>query len=200
MIKKLLLISAMLAGSALLTANAAPVLSFNPTSQAVTLGDAVSVDIVLSGLEEGGLDQILSAFDVSVSYDSSILNATLLSIFVTPPFGIDPLINASSSSGEVQWDLTSFATDAALQAVQGNAVTLGTLTFATLSAGTSALKFSAIDLTGLGALALDPSVLDGSITVNKPNGNGSVPEPSAIMLMALAALGMTAEKRRKATA
>jgi len=76
----------MFASSALLTANAAPVLSFTPSSQSITLGNTVSVSAILSGLEAGGLDEIFSAFDISVSYNSSVLNAELLT-YNTLPFG-----------------------------------------------------------------------------------------------------------------
>lgn len=50
------------------TASAA-VVSFSPSSQNVALGDSVSVDLRISGLE----NDILSAFDLDISFDDSIL-------------------------------------------------------------------------------------------------------------------------------
>lgn len=191
MIKKLLLISAMLAGSGMLTANAAPVLSFSPSSQAVALGNQVSVSAVLSGLEAGGLNEALTAFDITVSFDSSILSASTPSVLTTP-FGSSPILNTSVASGQVQWSLVSLETDAFLQALQGDSVTLGTLTFNTLTIGISPLTFSYNDLTGVGGGFLEHSLDVGSINVVR-----FIPEPAAIILIALGALGIAGEKRRK---
>jgi hypothetical protein len=199
MIKKLLLISAMLAGSGLVTANATPVLSFTPSSQSVTLGSQASVDVVLSGLEEVGLNEILSAYDVSFTYDDSILGYAGGTFYDL--VGISPA--AIISGGVISWNSTSFASDASLQSSQGDSLTLATVVFNTLSPGTSALSFSldGHDLSGLTdpstgfpeALAHDIS--SGSITVTSQNG--SVPEPPTMMLMGLGALVMAGVKRRK---
>jgi hypothetical protein len=195
MIKKLVFISALLFGSAMPAANATPVLSFVPTGQLVVLGNQAFVDVVLSGLEAGGLDEILSAYDISFTYDDSILgyaSGTFYDLVDISP------VPDTSVSGQVSWNSASFASDAALQASQGDSLTLATLVFNTLSTGTSSLTFTYDDLTGLNALALDHTVVNGSITVTAQNG--SVPEPTTLMLMGLGFLGMTAAKRRKAQA
>ena len=194
MIKKILFISALLLASAMPAANATPVLSFVSTGQSVVLGNQASVDVVLSGLEAGGLDEILSAYDISFTYDDSILGyagGTYYDLVDIPPV---PVI----SGGVISWNSTSFESDVTLQGLQGDSLTLATILFDTLSTGTSPLTFTYDDLTGLNASALDHTVVNGFITVTAQNG--SVPEPTILMLMGLGFFGMVAAKRRKAKA
>jgi len=190
--KKLVFISALLLGSAMLSANATPVLSFVPTAQSVLLGNQAIVDVVLSGLEAGGLDEILSAYDISFTYDDSILGYASGTFYDLVDIAPVPVI----SGGVVSWNSASFASDATLQASQGDSLTLATLVFNTLSTGTSPLTFTHDDLTGLNASALDHTVSNGSITVYEPTT--MVPEPTTMMLMGLGFLGMTAARGRKA--
>ncbi len=61
-------------------------LSVSPSAQTVDLGDPASVDIVVSNL--GG--EIVSAFDLDITYDASIIEATNVSF--GPLLGdLDPL-------------------------------------------------------------------------------------------------------------
>lgn len=197
MFKKLLLLSALFAGSAMLSANAAPVLSLTPSSQAVTEGGTFSVSAIITGLEEGGLDEIIAGFDLSVSFDGAILQLNTVSFDAFPFMGAGPLFNVTFSSGEVQWDMTALDSDSVLQGLQGNSLSLGTLGFTALSAGGSNLTFSSVDLTGLNFGALDAAVENGRVSV--VSQNGSVPEPATLLLMGLGALGMVGAKRRKAS-
>lgn len=181
------LIAALFAGSAILPANAALILSVSPTAQTVSLGDQVSIDVLISGLEDG-LDEIVSGYDLSLSFDASILaysSGTYFDLIDIPP------VPDFSVSGVISWTSTSFALDSVLQAQQGNSVTLGTLVFDTLSRGTSPLTFTYDDLTGLNSDPLNYSVSNGSATVAAPQ---------TALLLGLGALGMLTARRRRATA
>ena len=190
---KLFLISAILACSALQAANALE-LTFSPVTQSVAVGDTVSVNAVLSGLQSAG--EILSAFDVSVNFNSSVLGFS--SGVLGTDFGaLSAFLSPSVSSSTISWNLTSTEVDATLQSIQGDSVTLGTFVFNALNVGSSPLTYSYSDLTGLNSQALSYNSVDGNITVTGP---GSVPKPTSLMLLGIGAFSMLGAKRRKGQA
>jgi hypothetical protein len=192
MLKRVSFVAVVAAAGALQAANADILLSFEPQSQTVAQGDTVSVDAVLSGLAPS--DQILSAFDVSVDFNSAVLQfesgtsgtdfGSSLS-FSGPP---------SAAGSTISWDLLSLETDSFLQGLQGDSVTLGTLTFNALSAGNSALTYSYSDLTGLNGEALTYDLGGGNIDVT--GATASVPEPGTLLLFGMGALGILLVRRR----
>lgn len=143
-------------------------LGFSPASTAFSNGDALSLDIVVSGLAAD--NEIVSAFDLNVGYDSSLLS------FTGATFGSDLGANPSSNlfdftseayadyddtiMGTVNiWSL-SWLTDAQLDALQGDSVTLASLGFNALGSGDTAdaLNFAfgpGQDIKGLNAKPLD---------------------------------------------
>ncbi|MCF7979559.1 MAG: PEP-CTERM sorting domain-containing protein [Chromatiaceae bacterium] len=192
MTKSIPLIVALFAGSAILPANAALILSVSPASQTVSLGDQVLIDVLFSGLEDG-LDEIVSGYDLTLSFDDSILAYSSGSYFDLVDFSPIPDF---SINGEISWNSSSFLDDAVLQGQQGDSVTLASLTFNTLSAGTSPFNFSFDDVTGLDFTTLSYSIENGSATVGA--SVGSVPEPATLVLVGLGILAMTAARRRNA--
>jgi len=143
-------------------------LGFSPGSTAFSNGDALSLDIVVSGLDADF--EIVSAFDLNVNYDSSLLS------FTGATFGSDLGANTSSDMfdfsadayadyddsmmGTVNlWSL-SWLSDTELEAIQGDSVTLATLDFDALGSGDTAdaLSFGfgpGQDIKGLNAEPLD---------------------------------------------
>jgi hypothetical protein len=127
----------------------------------------------------------VSAYDLDVTYDSSVLSATGVT------FGLllgDELLfevlNASDVSvpGLVDFAQVSLLSDAELAALQSDPFTLATLEFDAIGVGTSSLDFvfdAFNDIKGRTALVLDVDPGSGSVNV--------VPEPHAVLVFALGA-------------
>jgi hypothetical protein len=164
-------------------------IGFSPASQTVGPGDPVLVEVVVSDL--GG--EIVSAYDLDVTYDASVLSATGVT------FGLllgDELLfevlNASDVSvpGLVDFAQVSLLSDAELAALQSDPFTLATLEFDAIGVGTSPLVFDAFnDITGRNALVLDVDPESGSVTV--------IPEPHSALVFALGAFVVGTAVARK---
>ena len=71
---KLFLVAAALLVAALAAAPGQAIqLSFEPSAQTRDIGDPVSVDVVVSGLETGAAHEIVSAYDLDVTWNPAIL-------------------------------------------------------------------------------------------------------------------------------
>lgn len=169
-------------------------ISFQPVAQAVNVGDAFTVDVVVSGLLAA--NRIVSAFDLDVTYDPSIIDATgvIFGPFLGNP---DPSMFESDNaavltSGRIDfWEL-SFLSDADLSGIQSgmDSLSLATLSFQALAAGTTNLLFDpvavpGIDVKSYAAAPLDLDVSAASVTVA---AFSSVPEPSTLWLCLLGAV------------
>ncbi len=198
MVKKIILLSTLIAGSSLFSANAA-VLSLSPSTLSTDIGAGpVLIDVVVNGLEAGGANDIVSAYDLTLGFDSSILSFSSISVdgsqFEAFPFGFFAGSD-SSTSGEISFSLTSIESDAILQVLQGDSVTLASIAFDTVGTGTSLLDFSHVDITGLGFLGLPLNAATGSQVTVTSNAT-SVPEPSILALMSLGLLGFGVVRRK----
>ena len=113
-----------------------------PDSQTVQVGDAFNLDVVVSGLSAA--NEIVSAYDLDISYDTSILNATAVSFGSYLDSPLYPSIQDSvlTNPGTVNIAELSFLFDDELALQQTDSFTLATLSFDALMAGVSAIGVS----------------------------------------------------------
>lgn len=200
------LVSAAIMAVCLTTATPASAirLYIEPANQTKFLGESTWIDIFLAELS----GEIVSAFDLDLTYDPTIVQATSVDLESTsvPLMGglSDTFYSSSLLSGRVDFSVLSLLWDdddiAALQ--NNDPVHLTRIGFNTVGLGTSTLAFDFSSPTevivGRNATPLNFSVESGSITVIQQNGGGgtSVPEPSVLVLL-LGGLGILSTFRRK---
>ena len=187
----------------------AVIISFSPASQTVNVNDIFDVDIVISDLiAADGTREIVSAFDLDVLYDSSVLNATTVTFgsslgdpffaetFVDSELSVDSVL----SQGRIDLSELSLLSNAALLALQPNAsFTLATLSFEALAEGSSSLSFDPIASPGVDVKGIDPFV---PFDLSNTTGQGqiivapqSIPEPNILILMITGLLGLAMVKK-----
>ena len=162
-------------------------IDFQPFNQSATVGDAVEVDVVASGLSAAG--EIISAYDLVVGYDDSVVSL----IDVTFGNMLDGLFSSFETSfalgtGMFEVQELALASDFELDLLQPDSFTLFTLSFDILSVGTSALTFLPHpifginnDVKGKNAALIPVTMGAGSVTgLQRPI---SVSEPGTLALM-----------------
>lgn len=172
----------------------AVIISMDPLLSVVNEGDSFGVDIWVSGLERRQ-DEIVSAYDLDILFQGSILSATGFTFSAELGGPDDVLSGFSSSFGYADIFSVSFLDDDFLAAQEGGRVLLGQLQFAALHAGVTLLQFgddplSGRNIVGRNALTLDPIFSIPSITVVRP-----VTEPGTLFLLGFGLLGLALCKR-----
>ncbi len=190
----------LIAASVLAFANPRPArattIGFAPTSSTHGVGDIFGVDIVVSGLDSAS--QIVSAFDLTVRFDESLLAATNVTFgpYLGDPDAFEAFSFFSTSMGAQAMEV-SLLPDTDLLSLQLDTIRLFTIQFQALAPGTSFLTFEqgTNDVKGVAVgqppnqepsiLLIDPS--DGSVDV--------VPEPAVTLLIALGSVGIAFRRR-----
>ena len=164
-------------------------LSFDPAAQNVGFGETVTVDLRISDLG----DDILTGFDIDVSFDDSLLGFDSFSFGLgLDTFGFGTFNDVVDFGGTVNVFEVSFDFDADLMDFQPNDFVLGTFTFTGgFVFGTSALDVTFSLLSGefdvnFNPIELFPVLESGSITV---------PEPATLLLLVGGLLGIAVSRR-----
>lgn len=191
--KKVLCFSALLFIFCVLriTPAAAISIDFIPANQTANVGDSLSVDVSISGLLAAG--EIVSTFDLAVSYDSSVLFATGVSFggFLDDMLFGGATFNGSdvtTTAGTVEFFELSFLTDDELALQQPDSFVLATLSFDAIAEGISPLSF--LEGTIIGVPGLDVKGRNAAVLLNLNGGIGdvtvlanAVPEPATLWLL-----------------
>jgi hypothetical protein len=176
----------------------ATLISFNPSTQNVVLGNSFAVDLNISGLGDYSPES-LGAYDLDILFDPAIIAfqnvvfGTGLDIW---GFSANPRDAVISSPGILDIYEVSFDTEDDLNNFQAGSFTLATLTFGTLTPGTSLLNILLNDLSDAsGYLSLASDIENGSATVTS---TAPIPEPATLLLFSagLMGFGILTRKRR----
>jgi hypothetical protein len=179
------------------SADALPVtLALVPSSPSVSLGQALSVDIVVGGLTEleGGGEIALESFDLDLAFDTSRLAFTSLvygSALGDPGDSGETFVSGPgdpNGTGVALLFEFSLLTEAQLLGLQAAPFTLATLQFQALALGDAVLELVNVSGDSLGGVAGrvlgDELAAPSALTVQVL----AVPEPGVLALGAAAAL------------
>ncbi len=147
--------------------------AIDPPSQTVEVGQPVTVDLLITGLDATGVQDIVSAFDLDVRYDPAIL------AFAGAAFGtglsigtFSSLQEDSATPGVVDLAEVSLLPDAELEVLQrAGSLLLATLSFTASKTGTSPLTFvfdHVNDVKGAEAQMLMVEARNGTVTAALP--------------------------------
>lgn len=177
----------------------AATISFVPSAQTVGIGAVVTVDVRIDGLEtDFDPDEIVSAYDLDVSYNPTIVEAVGATFFNYLGGPADSIQGATLLAGVVDFFEVSLLSDGELDTLQPNSFVLASLSFRALAAGTTTLTFVpdpvfGIDVKGLDAKVLNVQAGSGSITVE----GAQIPEPGTLLLLASGLARVATSRRRR---
>ncbi len=190
-------------------AAAAVIVSLHPASQTVDVGNTIAVDVKISGLGTGQGREILSSFDLSVLYNSTLATWQSTGFFGAEFGSPGDYFSAIPGLNDVGVIGGSLLNDDDLALVQTeDSFTFLTFTWKAETDGALFLKFGADpdferNVVGLNALSLDAQFLGACVAIGTGNCDiVPVPEPASYGLAGLALLGcgLATTRRRRAGA
>lgn len=183
------------------TGSSAITVGLDPIGQEVTVGSSIEVGVTISDLGTAGAPS-LSAFDLDVSFDDSIL-AFVGATFGDPQlgdqldlFGLggNPVFTDLVAPGLLNLGEVSLVLPADLNALQAEGFTLATITVDALSVGLSPLVLSINDLADADGDPLVGGISSGSINVSDST---AVSEPHLLVLLGIGLGGLLAMRFKR---
>ena len=179
-------------------------LTFSPSEVVgIAVGDIFKVDVKVSGLDAGG--EVVSAFDIDILFNDVQLDLTLVELGLgLGDFSLFEAIESvdTSAAGIAKLTVTSFLTDDDLAALQGDSVTIATLTFTAATDAEDFIRFGAgpvFERNIVGRRGQSLAVNVNQVCVGVGDGNdcqrNPVPVPAPFLLLGAGVLGLLASRR-----
>lgn len=178
-------------------------INFVPSVAHVAIGGTVNIDVVVSGLTAAG--EVVSALDLNILFNNVIVGVTGADVSLnTAAFGGAGFVlsDVDPQPGDLGVILNSLISDADLDTLQGDSVTLFTVTWTGLADGFTLLQFGPDpdfdrNVVGRRAETLPMQYGTACISVGQGECRIVVPEPAALLLLAIGLTILAGVTRRR---